>query len=244
MLGELHVLDGNGRPLRLPDLLSARAKSPELLKLAIFDIVKIEGKDPPNDYIWRMEELKTWLNRSKRIYPVPYTICEKQNEVRIIYDQYIMQGYEGIVARAQGKMFKVKPIRSVDCVLIGINKRNKLLQDQVTSIKLAVMDEEGRFVDVGDVASGIDLQLRAYLTKLLQYRVGEDSETIYIQPYVVLEVEYQETFEAEKSVRSYVGGKYMDVAKTTYFSLRSPRLKRFRPDKKAIPGNIPTTQIS
>jgi ATP-dependent DNA ligase len=242
MLAELHAME-NGRPMRLPDLLHRRVADPESLKLAIFDLVKVDGKDPPGDYVWKMEEIGAWMNGSKRIYPIPYKVCATRIEILTLYNQYIATGYEGIVARAQGKMFKVKPIRSVDCVLTGINKRDRLKHNQITSLKLAVMDERGRYIDLGDVASGIDLQLRNYLTKLLDFKVGEDQDTIYIRPFIVLEVEYQETFEAEKPVREFVDGRFVTVGKVDYFSLRSPRLKRFRPDKKATPNDVPSSQL-
>jgi len=190
-----------------------------------------------------MEEIGAWMNGSTRIYPIPYKVCATRIEILTLYNQYLAMGYEGIVARAQGKIFKVKPIRSIDCVLTGINKRDKLKRNQITSLKLAVMDERGRYIDLGDVASGIDLQLRDYLKKLLDFKVGEDQDTIYIRPFVVLEVEYQETFEAEKPVREFVDGRFVTVGRVDYFSLRSPRLKRFRPDKRATPIDIPSSQL-
>jgi len=51
MLAELHTME-NDRPMRLPDLLHWRVADPERLKLAIFDLVKVDGKDPPGDYVW------------------------------------------------------------------------------------------------------------------------------------------------------------------------------------------------
>lgn len=30
--------------------------------------MKVDGKDPPGDYVWKMEEIGTWLNGSTRIY--------------------------------------------------------------------------------------------------------------------------------------------------------------------------------
>jgi len=242
MLAELHTME-NGRPMRLPDLLHVRATDPESLKLAIFDLVKVDGKDPPGDYVWKMEEIGTWMNGSTRIYPIPYKVCATRIEILTLYNRYLAMGYEGIVARAQGKIFKVKPIRSIDCVLTGINKGDRLKRNQITSLKLAVMDERGRYIDLDDVASGIDLQLRDYLTKLLDFKVGEDPDTIYIRPFIVLEVEYQETFEAEKPVRELVNGRFVTVGKVDYFNLRSPRLKRFRPDKRATPIDIPSSQL-
>ena len=242
MLAELHVME-DGRPMRLPDLLHWRVADPERLKLAIFDLVKVDGKDPPGDYAWKIEEIGTWTNGSKRVYPIPYKVCATRIEILNLYNQYLAMGYEGMVARAQDRMFKVKPIRSIDCVLTGINKRDKLKHDQITSLKLAVMDEKGRYIDLGDVASGIDLQLRNYMAKLLDFKVGEDSDTIYIRPFVVLEVEYEDTYEGEKPVRELVNGRFVTVGKVDYFSLKSPRLKRFRTDKRATPNDVPSSQL-
>jgi hypothetical protein len=72
-------------------------------------------------------------------------------------------------------------------------------------------------VNVGEILARL---LRDYLTKLLDFKIGEDSDTIYLRPFVVLKVEYEDTYEGEKPVRELINGKLVTVGKVDYFSLK------------------------
>ena len=87
-------------------------------------------------------------------------------------------GYEGLILRNGLGIFKWKPTLEMDAVIIGINKREKLEEKKVTSLKLALLTEEAFgtngfcFVEVGDVASGINFSLRDELYQLMEFKVG------------------------------------------------------------------------
>lgn len=76
------------------------------------------------------------------------------------------RGYEGLFVRSDGDLYKIKKHATVDAEVIGINKRKKFAEKQVTSLKVAFMDKEGRLIELGNVASGIDYPLRSLVSFL------------------------------------------------------------------------------
>jgi len=241
LLAELYgVVDG--RPQRLPYFNSH--KNDPSLHLGVFDLLIPDGSQT---YEWKMREVEGWLEGCTYAHVLPYATARTEKEAQALWKKWVKEGgYEGIVARRDGETYKVKPLRDVDCAIIGVNKRKKLKQGEVTSLKVAVRDDRGRYIDLCDVASGIDHQLRKELIRLLDFKVGEDGETIYVQPAWVVEVQYQETYEAEKQVRGWDMRKdegYTDEGRIAYYTLRHPRLVRFRADKGGSPQDIHKNQI-
>jgi len=114
---------------------------------------------------------------------------------------------------------------------------------EVRSIKLALMQPDGTFIELSDCASGINEELGKALFKLLDQKVGEDDRTIYVKPIVVCTVQYTDTFLKDRPVLKYEQEKYTQVGTKPFVSLRHPRLIRFRPDKTVNPQDLRTTQI-
>jgi ATP-dependent DNA ligase len=156
-------------------------------------------------------------------------------------------GYEGIVARTmEGEIYKIKPIQTVDAVVIGVNKKEKLKEGKVTSLKTALINEDGTFITLCDVGSGLTNAQRKVLNKLRTLQVGEDDDTIYIHPSLIIEIEYQDTYKKNRQVRRYskfVEGNYRLEGEKPFHSLRHPVFKRFRPDKTITYEDIGTHQL-
>ena len=98
-------------------------------------------------------------------------------------------------------------------------------------------------MEIGDVASGIDLQLRKALYQLLDFKIAEDENKIWIKPLLIANVEYTELFPSENKVYRYTPQGYIETAKTNLVRLRHPRLLRFRPDKQPTPQDVGLNQI-
>lgn len=246
LLLELYAVE-DGRMLKLPNYIhEVKAGDVNKVRAGIFDLISVNDKGVHDNYAWKLEELERWLNGCKRCYVLPYTKPKTLMDVEQFWNEWVEgKGYEGLFVRGDGDLYKVKKHATVDAVIIGINKRPKLIKGEVTSIKVALMDEEERFIELSDVASGIDHALRKRLYPLTAYKIGADDETIYIAPMIVVEVEFTETFEKYQRVFEVKGKKIREenILRKSY-SLRHPRLLSFRTDKTVNPVDLRLDQIA
>jgi len=241
LLGELYgVVDGKPQDLRY--FLSH--KDDQDLHIGVFDLPRINGRKVREKYHKRIKRVYGWLRECKHAHALPFTLAETVDEARDFWrEQVERRGYEGVVAHSGGDIYKIKPIQEIDAVIIAVNKRRRLRHGEVTSLKVAVMDHGGRFIELCDVASGIDHELRKTLMGLLEFKTGETDEAIYVKPIFVVQIKYQEAYLGKRRAWSYQNGRYRPFDTVTYYSLRHPVLMRFRPDKKPTPRDVGAGQI-
>lgn len=247
LLCEIYGVDADGRPIILPRFmhtLKGKGTDHTRIRIGVWDLLRTDGALVQMDYGWKMDEVSEWLEGCRYCHVLPYIKPESLGEIREFWKRHVEEGgYEGLVVRVGGEIYKIKPSRDVDAVIIGLNKRELFSQKQITSLKLALMDGDGSFVVLGDVASGIDHELRSFLWRLMEYRVGEDEECVYIKPFVIVTVEYTETFESVKEKLRFKDGQYIKDGEMAFYSLRHPRLVGFRRDKKVNPRDLRLSQI-
>jgi len=253
-LVELYAKTGD-KPLKLPQFIRlVKSHKPEdhmKIHIGIWDWIKADGYRINQLFIWKCQELQEIFKDCTHVGVLPFFQPKNYTEVETLWQIYVEKyGWEGFVVRSNDEIFKVKPLGEVDAVIIGLNKESgygkKTLfeQKQVPSFKTAVMDENGNFIELCDCGSGLNVELRKALWRLMDYKVGEDKETVYIKPFVVVQIEYMETFSKERQVLKFDGEKYVSVGTKPFVSLRHPRLRRFRPDKNGTnPQDVRATQI-
>jgi len=248
LLCELYAAEDD-RPLKLPDYIHhIKSGDPNLIKkvnIGVFDLISINGQPVRQNYAWKLEEVSGWLQGCSLCRVLPYIKPETVQDVEEFWRRWVEEkGYEGLVARSNGEIYKIKPISEVDAVIIGINKRKLFWSKQVTSVKLALMDSQGRFVEIGDCASGIDHKLRSSLWRLMEFKVAEDDKMVWIRPIVVCTVQYTDLFKGRNKVFSYdEKNGYTQVGYMELVRLRHPRLVCFRPDKQATPEDLRIEQL-
>ena len=253
LLCELHGKE-NGKPVNLPTfirLIKGKDKDLSKIHMGIWDLIKIDSYTPKESFSWKLEEIEKWIKGYTHASVVPYIKPQTVQEVKDFWRTIVEQeGYEGLVIRNDGEIYKIKPCLEVDAVIIGINKKSGYGKDlevtqrkEVRSIKLALMQQDGTLIELSDCASGINEELGKTLWKLADYKVGEDNTTIYVKPIVVCTIQYTDTFTKEKPILKYEQEKYTQLAVKPFVSLRHPRLIRFRPDKTVNPQDLRTAQI-
>lgn len=253
LLCELHgKIDG--KPTNLPTFIRfVKGKNRELDKvhIGIWDLIGINNHKPNETYIWKLEEVQRWIDGCTHVSVVPYLKPCTLQDVKDFWNVYVeKQGYEGLVIRNGVQIYKIKPCLDVDAVIIGLNKTSSygkkldgFQHQQVTSVKLGLMQDDGTFIELSDCASGITVELRKALWKLMDYKVGEDARTVYVKPIVVCTIEYTDTYKKSRQILKFNGEKYLTAGTKEFVSLRHPRIKRFRPDKTVTVQDLRTTQI-
>jgi len=247
MLCELYAVE-DGRPLKLPDFLHIIKGGGDLskIRIGIFDLLTVNGQAVRENYVWKVGEVERWLNGCNLCHVLPHIQPATTQDVENFWNYHVGElGYEGLVARSNDEIWKVKPISELDAVIVALNKRELFFDKQVTSFRVALMDEDGFFVEIGDVASGINHDLRGALWKLMDFKVGEDERMVWVKPLVVCTVQYTDIFRNSRN-KMYLyreGEGYTEIGTTQLARLRHPRLIAFRPDKQVTPTDLRTEQI-
>jgi ATP-dependent DNA ligase len=260
VLCELYAME-NGKPLKLNRFIST-IKSHDIqligekVFIGIWDVLSVNGvklNDQP--FSVRISKAKSWTRECCHVHTLPHVQPQTLDGVLDFWQNYVVeQGYEGLVFRIpNGTVYKLKPLHDLDAVIIGVNKKayfekekgqHFLDKEQVTTVKVALMEEDDTFIEVSDVASGIDPSLRKALWKLTEFKVGEDKDVIWIRPLFVVQLKYNELFQTKESrrLRFSVTG-YVEMERRPFVRCRSPRLIGFRGDKQVSPQDLRISQI-
>ncbi|WP_449462743.1 ATP-dependent DNA ligase [Tardisphaera miroshnichenkoae] len=229
--GEL-IYEGGGR-LRffsLQKLLrNEERKEKHPLKFVAFDVLYANGRallDLP------LVERKRELMSLGYDGCAPFREAGTSEEVERAFNDSIARGNEGIVAKdlkstyepgARGKRWlKLKKVfDTLDVVVVGAQygngKRKGLLSDYIFAVRRS--KDDPALVPIGKAYSGLtDEELRGYHDFFLSNKIGEEGNTVWVLPKLVIEVGFQSI---QKSAR-YESG----------YALRFPRIISVRTDKK------------
>ncbi|NMC03680.1 MAG: hypothetical protein GYA24_00640 [Candidatus Lokiarchaeota archaeon] len=139
-----------------------------------FDVIRV-GQEPWNrkPYYERFKWLKATIPEMQRVAIIPTQIM-KDVQVRDYYEQVVERGgAEGIVIRNSetGKGYKVKPVNTLDAVIIGAVaglEGSRIPQDALASALVALRYPDGNYQLLSQVGSGLDDATRKALFARLQ----------------------------------------------------------------------------
>ncbi|MGQ9478847.1 MAG: ATP-dependent DNA ligase [Thermoproteota archaeon] len=233
--GEVIAVDSAGKPLPFQDLMRRFTKVRNVeeemkripLKLYLFDVIYLDGRqliDVPYVKRWKeLEEITLGVNLA------PRKIISSAEEAEAFLKKALDEGHEGLVAKAlespytpgtRGKFwFKLKKADYLDLVIMGAQwgygRRTGWLSDYF----LAALDEEtGWYEIVGKTFKGLtDEEFGEMTRRLLELKISEEDNTVWVKPEIVVEVAYSEIQRSPK----YRSG----------YTLRFARITRIRDDK-------------
>ncbi len=197
------------------------------LTIRAFDMMYLNGR---NLMDLPLEERRDYL---KDVVPREYIsegiVCYSEQDIIRAYQDALSKGYEGILVKSLKSVYeagkrtwtwlKFKPERdSIDCVIVKALYGRGRRAGFFSSFELAVRDPVAkRLYTIGRV-SNVPEALMAKLADVMRnIAVGEDREGVYVRPFIVLEVTYQEIQKTKDT--------------TSGFSLRVPKVVRVRDDK-------------
>lgn len=237
--GEAVAMDENGRPRPFQDILKRFRRKYDVqtsvrdipLTLNLFDIMYFDEKvliDLP--LLERREILSGCVENAANIMVDEQVLTDDENTVNEIYDAALKAGHEGIMIKnpdapyspgKRGKNWlKKKPLmETLDLVVIGAEWGYGRRANMIGSYALACYNpEDGKFLPIGKVATGITDEQLAELTELFSdLIIFESGRSIELKPEVVFEIAFEEI---QKSP-NYGSG----------YALRFPRLVGVREDK-------------
>lgn len=233
--GETLTLDADGRPRAFQDTMSRFGSSgtdgdgvigDTALRPFFFDCLHLDGEDLID------LPLHTRLEALARVVPdlrIPSVRDPDVEAAQQHLDAALAAGHEGVMVKSldgvyaagrRGKAWqKVKPVHTLDLVVIGVEWGSGRRTGMLSNIHLAARDPDGGPpIMVGKTFKGLTDDLLRWQTKEFPaYETHRDAHTLYLRPAVVVEI----ALDGVQRSRRYPG----DVA------LRFARVVRYRPDK-------------
>ena len=199
MLGEFYAVDEQGKPLTLPKLIhylkGSDTKLQQHVKIGLFELVSLNGTRSELIYPFKFQTMQSWVQGGSLVHVLDWIEPANFEQVQEYWKSKVeTDKWEGLVIRFNGDVWKVKPNVNLDAAIIGINKNNKGFElKKAKSLKLALMNDDGSFVEIGD-CSGVGEQEAGELWGLTEFKLGEDSQTVFVQPVVIATIEYIDTY--------------------------------------------------
>jgi hypothetical protein len=224
-----------GQPLELPEYIHIAKGLHDFsrVRLGAFDAVSVNGESVEDQpFKNRFYILKNAVGtKDGYCHLLPHLQINTQQELKEVYrDQVDKGGYEGLVIRQpDSETFKIKPLMSVDAMIIGLSKEGKTYPEMIRSVKLGLFVGKDTIVEIGNVTIA-DFDLARAMTKLRNGKCWEDAKTIYIEPSLVIEVVYSGVFESKNTTYGY-DDSMQESGTADSVRLKEPRFVRFRKDK-------------
>ncbi len=237
------ILDGeavaikDGKPMPFQHILRRFRRKHEVgkmlekipIKVYLFDVLYANGETIDLPLKERRAILESLVKESDRITIAEQIVTNKEEDIEEMYNQALNAGHEGVMMKnpespyipgKRGKNWlKLKPVmENLDLVVVGGEWGEGKRSHLISSFELACLDEYGRLLRVGKVATGFTDEQLEELTELFKPLIEyQEGKVVKFKPYYVFEVAYQEIQKSPK----YESG----------FALRFPRFVRLREDK-------------
>lgn len=227
--GEAIGWDDEDRPGVFQDTMSSFGQRDGVagssLGVRFFDVLHVDGTDlldqPLTDRHRALDDVVGPLT-------VPRLLTDDADEATRFSDDALARGHEGVMVKAAASVYeagrrgsswrKVKPVRTFDLVVIGVEWGSGRRRGLLSNLHLGARDPADGFVMVGKTFKGLTDALLAWQTEeLLARRVAERGNVVEVRPELVVEIALDGV---QRSTR-YPGG----------LALRFARVRRYRPDK-------------
>lgn len=178
------------------------------------------------------------MKEDEKLVLAKQIITDSEEEGNAFYKEALDKGNEGIMMKnlnapyqpgsRVGYMIKLKPVlETLDLVIIGAEWGEGRRAHWLATFLLACKDEEGNFVPIGKVGTGITDEMFQNFTDILKESIiSQKGKEVVLKPELVVEIAYEEIQRSPK----YESG----------FALRFPRVIRIREDKG--PDDIDTIE--
>ena len=196
------------------------------LVVRFFDVLHVDGRDLIDE---PLADRRTILADVTGPWQVPGVVTGDVEEAQAFADGALALGHEGVMVksvasayeagRRGGSWRKVKPVRTLDLVVLGAEWGHGRRQGWLSNLHLGARDPESDgFVMVGKTFKGLTDAMLAWQTERLQaLATHERGITVFVRPSLVVEI----ALDGAQSSTRYPGG----------VALRFARVKRYREDK-------------
>lgn len=243
------------------------------LRLALFDIVMLDGEDMRDDgdsFLEEWDKLEEVVGTSGKdlVHRVEGAKVAGK-EIQKLFDGEVDAGEEGLVVRLLDKpeSYKIKPKQTVDCVIIGYVEGQVENAIGVTSLLMALnypltgKSKEWKLQSFARVGAGLNNELRFKLLEQLKALKVENPISMtdsdgrpiwFVKPELIIEMTGDDVVAENSDKRPYRGQVFSwDVKKAeySYFGLVQcpklifPSISKVRGDKNMSSGGARIEQV-
>jgi DNA ligase-1 len=204
-----------------------------VLEARFFDCLHLDGDDLLDQ---PLTARRAALERVAGRWLVPGEITDDPATAQEVLDQALAAGHEGVMVKAAdspyeagrrgGAWRKVKPVRTLDLVVLAAEWGHGRRQGWLSNLHLGARDPEGEdFVMVGKTFKGLTDELLAWQTdQLLARETGRSGIVVEVRPELVVEI----ALDGVQASPRYPGG----------VALRFARVRRYRDDKGPADADV------
>ncbi len=235
--GEILWLQEDASPKAFQDTMSAFGRDDptrggDALLVRFFDLLHLDGADLIDEPLTARQE---HLDRLVGELAVPRVHTESAAAAQAMLDDALAQGHEGVMVKALSSTYdagrrggswrKVKPVRTLDLVVLAAEWGHGRRQGWLSNLHLGARDPDRGFVMVGKTFKGLTDALLTWQTEeLLAREVGRDGIVVHVRPELVVEI----ALDGVQTSTRYPGG----------VALRFARVKGYRPDKSPADADL------
>jgi DNA ligase-1 len=198
-----------------------------VLRAYFFDALHVDGDDLVDRPLAERLEVVHGLVGQQRI---PGALTADADEAAAVLDAALAAGHEGVMVKALdstydagrrgGSWRKVKPVRTLDLVVLAAEWGHGRRQGWLSNLHLGARGPDGSFVMVGKTFKGLTDALLTWQTEqLLAREIGRDGIVVHVRPELVVEI----ALDGVQASTRYPGG----------VALRFARVRGYRDDKPA-----------
>jgi len=259
-VGEIYLHDENKRT-RSYDLNREIGNNSSDIRIALFDIISFENKDyKENGWNEKKKILSDNFKSDGKIYFLNEIELSSRKDIEDIFNKTIVDSSEeGLIVRGEnGPVFKIKEYHSFDMVILGYVNGYTNNLSLMKEILVGVMTEENKFLTIGVIANGFDIDQREKLSKDFE-KTRVDYDSIIVSgakiPFTMIKPKYIVEIESTDIINSNSDGlinrPLINFKKNYFFqknsnsvSLTTPVFKNFRDDKKVNLNDVGINQIT
>ena len=189
-----------------------------------FDCLHLDG----HDLLDRPQAARSAVLGRLGVPRVPSIVTDDVATAVAFQVEALAAGHEGVMVKAAGSTYeagrrgaawrKVKPVHTLDLVVLGAEWGSGRRQGWLSNLHLAARDAQGGYVMVGKTFKGLtDAVLEWQTAELLRRESARHGRVVEIAPPLVVEV----AVDGVQASTRYAGG----------VALRFARLRRYRDDK-------------
>jgi len=196
------------------------------LQSRFFDILHLDGDDLID---LPLTERFAALERVAGAWRIPGVVTADAGEAQRVLDEALDHGHEGVMVkdatspyeagRRGGVWRKVKPVHTLDLVVLGVEWGSGRRKGWLSNIHLGARDPDtGEFVMVGKTFKGLTDEVLAWQTeRFLGLETSRDGHVVWLRPEQMVEI----ALDGVQTSTRYPGG----------VALRFARVRRYRDDK-------------
>ena len=265
--GELYVDVNEDRRCRVHDAVSVlrHPSSDEELnrvKFAVFDLIRIDDEKISQPYSQTWKQIETIFGNGSGVHCVETIAVTSPKAVEAQFESWVAkEKAEGIVVRGDSVgNFKIKPLYTLDAVVIGFTESTDERTGMLHDLLLAVRRRDGAYHVLCRVGGGFSEELRrSMLSDLKDMIVGSEYAEVnsdhvayqMVRPEWVIEISCLDVIAQNTRGRpvnrmtlkwDVADGQYKVIRRLPLVSVISPQFIRIRDDKSA--DNVDDSRIS